>query len=80
MFGWLSAEAARASCAKRPRRSRIGGEALGQELDRDVAVQLLVMRPPDLAHPAAAEAGHELAAREPHADGGRQAWSPEDGA
>ena len=50
MLGWLSAEAARASRSKRlmrPGRRRL----LGEELDRDVAVQLVVARAPDLAHP-----------------------------
>ena len=77
MFGWLSEEAARASCSKRPMRLGVGGELLGQELDRDVAVQVVVARAPDLAHPPRTQPGEKLVASEPHADGGghARAWA-----
>ena len=52
-------------------------EAFGQELDRHVPVQVLVARAPDVSHPAGAQAGDELEAREPHAGEGRQSMPPE---
>ena len=50
---------------------RVGGEPLRQELDRHVAVQLLVVRPPDLAHSSRADAGGQLVSAEPHPGSGR---------
>ena len=38
----------------------IGREQLGQDLDRDVAIELRVARAVDLAHPARAEGGENL--------------------
>ena len=58
--------------------ARVGGELLGQELDRDVAVEVVVARAPDLAHPPRAQPGEELVASEPHADrGGHGARGPQ---
>ena len=38
----------------------IGGERLGQDLDRDVATELRVARAIDLAHAAGPEGGEDL--------------------
>ena len=46
-----------ASRWKRASRSAIARERLGQDLDRDVAIQLRVAGPIDLAHSAFANAG-----------------------
>ena len=51
-----------------PEAQRVGGEPLGQELDRHVAVQLLVVGPPDLAHAAGPDAGGQLVSAELHSD------------
>ncbi len=50
---------------------RVAGELLGQELHRDVAVQVVVARSPDLAHASSTQAGEELVSSEPHAGRGR---------
>ena len=65
MCGWLSAAAARASCSKRSRRSGIGGELLGQHLDRHLAAQAGVLGEIHLAHPTSAELLHNLVGAEP---------------
>ena len=44
----------------------VGGEPLGQELHRDVAVKVEVARAPDLAHAPCAQAGEKLVATETH--------------
>jgi hypothetical protein len=55
---------------------RVRGEPLGQELHGHVAVQVVIARSPDLAHPTRAQPGEELVAPEPHADGGGHgAWT-----
>ena len=41
-------------------RRRIGGQVRGQDLDRDLAVECLVARAIDLAHPSRAERGDDL--------------------
>ena len=52
MLGCESAATARASLAKRASASALAGEPLGQDLDRDVALQPGVPRAVDLAHAA----------------------------
>ena len=47
----------------------VGGERLGQDLDRDVAIQLRVARAIDLAHAAGAERGQDLVRAEAGAGG-----------
>jgi hypothetical protein len=42
-------------------------EALGQDLDRHVALQLAVPRPIDFAHPAGADGGENFVRTEPSA-------------
>ena len=42
----------------------IRGDGLGQDLDRDVPIELLVPRPVDLPHPARAERGEDLVGTE----------------
>jgi len=49
---------------------RAGGERLGQELDGDVAVQVVVAGAIDLAHAPGAQLVEELVPAEPHADHG----------
>ena len=44
---------------------RIGRERVGQNLERDVALQLRVARAIDLAHPAGAEQRDDLVVAEP---------------
>ena len=46
--------------------ARVGGELLGQELDGEVAVEVVVARAPDLSHPPCAEAGKKLVLAETH--------------
>ena len=55
MFGWLSDASTCASRSKRARRSGSAANASGQDLERDVALQLRVARAIDLAHAAGAE-------------------------
>jgi hypothetical protein len=45
----------------------LAGQRLGQRLDRDLAPELGVGRPIDLAHTAAAELGGDLESAEPGA-------------
>ena len=55
MFGWLS-EASTLRLALEPREPiGVGGEVLGQQLERDLAAQLRVRGAVDLAHAAGAE-------------------------
>ena len=69
MFGWFS-EASILRLALKPREPlRIGGERLGQDLDRDVAIQLRVARAIDLAHAAGAERRQDLVRAEACAGG-----------
>ena len=55
MFGWLSEEASFASRSKRASAPGVGREPRRQELERDVAVELEVVRAVHDAHPARAE-------------------------
>ena len=48
---------------------RVGGEGLGQDLDRDVAIELRVARAIDLAHAAGAERRQDLVRAEAGAGG-----------
>ena len=59
MCGWFSAAAARASRTSRRAGRRIIGGRRRQDFDRDDAVELLVVRAVDLAHPAGARAWRE---------------------
>ena len=68
MFGWFSPPAARASCSNRRRRSASSEKRRGQDLDRDVALQLMIARPVDLAHAAGAQRAENLEAAEAIAD------------
>ena len=71
MFGWFKAEAVRASFSKRARRSASSGESRRQHLDRDLARELRVPRPVDLAHAAGAE-GRDESRRSPDARPGER--------
>ena len=51
----------------------IGGEGLGKQLDRDVAAELRVRRPVDVAHPARADRGGDPVLGESVAGGQGQA-------
>ena len=55
MFGWLSDARTCASRWKRASRSGSLANDVGQDFDRDVAVQLRVARAIDLAHAAGAD-------------------------
>ena len=59
MLGWFS-EAS--TCASRWNRASRSGSArtIGQDLQRDIAIELRVMRAPDLAHAAFAEQARHL--------------------
>ena len=57
MFGWFSDARVLASRWKRARRSASCAKRLGQDLDRDVAIQLRVAGPEDLPHTPFADAG-----------------------
>ena len=50
---------------------RVGGHGVGQHLDRDVAAELVVARPIDLAHAAGPERADHFEASEAHSDGER---------
>ena len=69
MFGWFSAAAARASCSNRWRRSASAENAIGQDLDRDVATQPRVARAVDVAHAARANQRDDFIGAEPRAGG-----------
>ena len=56
--------------ARQPIRRR--ARSLGQDLDRDVAIQLRVARPEDLAHAAFADAGDNFVDTETGTGGKRQ--------
>ena len=62
---------ARASRSKRFAELRIGGERLGQDLDRDNAIETRVARFVDLAHAARAERRDDLVRAETGAGGKR---------
>ena len=55
MFGWLRAEAARASCTKRHAPVLVDQALGGQDLDRDLAAEARVAGAVDLAHAPRAE-------------------------
>ena len=55
MFGWLSDEADLASSTKRRSALLVLDELGRQDLERDVALERLVLREVDLAHAAGAE-------------------------
>ena len=55
MFGWFSEASICASRWNRARRSGSLANDVGQDLDRDVAIQLRVARAIDLAHAAGAD-------------------------
>ena len=55
MFGWLRAEAARASCTKRRAAAVVGEPLGGQDLDRDLAAEPRVAGAVHLAHASGAE-------------------------
>ena len=60
MLGWFSEARTCASRWKRASRSAIAGEGFGQDLERDVAIQLRVARAIHLAHAARAERGKDF--------------------
>ena len=53
---------------------RIAGEMLGQNFDRDSAVEPRVARPVDLAHSSGAESGQNLVGAETGTGGKRHCW------
>ncbi len=55
MFGWFRAARTSASRWNRARRSGSAADGLGQDLDRDLALEVRVRGAIDLAHPARAE-------------------------
>ena len=60
MFGWLRAEAARASLREAGAAVLVADALGGQDLDRDLAAEARVAGAVDLAHPAGAERGEHL--------------------
>ena len=60
MCGWSSCEIARASRSNRSRNCGSAASVLGQDLDRDRAIEPRVARLVDLAHAARAEGGEDL--------------------
>ena len=50
-------------------RQGVGGRRLGEDFDRDVARKLEIPSPVDLAHPAHADARHNLVGSEARANG-----------
>ena len=64
MFGWFSEARTSASRWNRASRSAIAGEGLGQDLDRDVAIQLRVARAIHLAHAAGPEGREDFVGAE----------------
>ena len=76
MFGWFSAETARASCSKRRRRSASSENDGRQDLDRDLAPEPRVARAVHLAHAAGAERRDDLVGAEARAGGVRAQFSP----
>ncbi len=60
MFGWESAATARASRSKRARACASVATVLRQDLDGDLALELVIARPVDLAHAAGADRGQDL--------------------
>ena len=74
MFGWFSDASTCASRWKRARRSGSSANDVGQDLERDVAIQLRVARAIDLAHAAGAEGGEDFVRAEARAGGEGQGW------
>ena len=60
MFGWFSEASVFASRVNRASRSGSSANAVGQHLDRDLAIELRVARAVHLAHAALAELGEDL--------------------
>ena len=67
MFGWFNAEAERASFSNRPQAVGVGGDRIGQHLNRDLAAQPCVPGPIDFFHPTRAERAEDLVGAESHA-------------
>ena len=64
MFGWLRLARIWASRVNRASRSESPAKASGQDLQRDLAVELRVGGLPDLAHAALAEQGDDVVVAE----------------
>ena len=60
MFGWLSADAARASCSKRRTRSASPVNCGGQQLEGDLAAEPRVVGQVHLTHAARGQHVHDL--------------------
>ena len=71
MFGWDRAATALRLALEPRERVGIRGDGLGQNLDRDVPVELPVPRPVHLPHPARAERREDLVGAEARAGGKR---------
>ncbi len=62
MLVWFSEASTRASRSKAGQPVGVGGERLGQDLERHVAVELRVVGLPDFTHPALAKEGGDVVA------------------
>ncbi len=69
MLGWLRLARICASRVNRESRSGVSREGVGEDLQRDLAVELRVGRLPDLAHAALAEQGGDVVVAEASAGG-----------
>ena len=67
MFGWLSAEAARASCSKRADAGGILVSSAGSSLSATCPSEVEVTGEPHLAHATGAEGAHDLIGVQPRA-------------
>ena len=65
MFEWFRADAERASCSKRLRRSASEENSAEKHLDRDLSAKARIPRAIDLAHPAGAQRREDLEGTEP---------------
>ena len=64
-FGWLSADAARASCSKRWMRAGSRVRSRGQELQGDLAAEAQLGGEPHLAHASRTDEGDDFVGAEP---------------
>ena len=74
MFGWFSDASVLASRCEPGEPIGIVRERVGQDLDRDIAIELRVARAIHLAHAAFADRGGDLVGAEARAGGKGQSW------
>ena len=73
MFGWLSAASTLRLALEARQAVAVRGEGVGQDLDRDVALQPGVARAIHLAHAACADSREDLVGADARAGGMRHA-------